>query len=106
MLEARAPFLLDTRQPFRCWRPLRIGAIPRSSFMNSLTVSRPSSLIRNSPLCGVMTRIRPSATSSITVFPWDLRWYYSTGASWTSPVFREWRRRKRAVMVCEVAERP
>ncbi|HKQ35559.1 MAG TPA: LuxR C-terminal-related transcriptional regulator [Nitrospiraceae bacterium] len=34
-----------------------------------------------------------------------LRWYFSTGKLWTSPVFREWRRTKRAVMVGDVVQR-
>jgi DNA-binding CsgD family transcriptional regulator len=34
-----------------------------------------------------------------------LRWFLSTGALWTSPVFREWRRNKRAVMVFAVVKR-
>jgi DNA-binding CsgD family transcriptional regulator len=34
-----------------------------------------------------------------------LRWFLSTGALWTSPVFREWRRKKRAVMVFDLVKR-
>jgi DNA-binding CsgD family transcriptional regulator len=34
-----------------------------------------------------------------------LRWFLSTGALWTSPVFREWKRSKRAVMVFDVVNR-
>lgn len=33
------------------------------------------------------------------------RWYLSTGALWTSPVFREWRRNKRTVIVADVVKR-
>jgi DNA-binding CsgD family transcriptional regulator len=39
-------------------------------------------------------------------FPKDFQqWYLSTGALWTSPVFREWRRTQRAVMICDVVRR-
>ena len=39
-------------------------------------------------------------------FPKDFRrWYLSTGTLWTSPVFREWYRTKRAVMVSDVVHR-
>lgn len=34
-----------------------------------------------------------------------VRWFFSTGALWTSPVFREWRRTKRAVIVFDVVKR-
>ena len=34
-----------------------------------------------------------------------VRWYFSTGALWTSPVFREWRRYKRAVIVSDIVKR-
>jgi DNA-binding CsgD family transcriptional regulator len=34
-----------------------------------------------------------------------LRWFLATGALWTSPVFREWKRSKRTVMVFDVVKR-
>lgn len=34
-----------------------------------------------------------------------VRWYLSTGALWTSRVFREWRRNKRAVIVSDIVKR-
>ena len=34
-----------------------------------------------------------------------LRWFLSTGALWTSPVFLEWKRKKRAVMVFDLVKR-
>lgn len=34
-----------------------------------------------------------------------LRWYLSTGTLWRSPVFREWRRTRRVVRVCDVVRR-
>ena len=33
-----------------------------------------------------------------------LRWFLSTGSLWTSPVFREWQRTKRTVMVFDVVK--
>ena len=39
-------------------------------------------------------------------FPTDyIRWHLSTGSLWTSPVFWEWLRVKRALLWCDVAER-